>query len=229
MEVYKQSKSIGEKHKFLNKYTWAGAYRLIDVRMFTLNDTFMKQTPLNDFVRRNGSILIFANKVQGEVASFTVQAIDSKKILKSKRANLPYGIGHIREDFKYGDPLFVVEGIADWAGVKLIDKNIDVVAMETSEVAKDMYEVYASITNNIVLIPDNDEFGRRTVKRMKFRFRELGVSVSVIDQYDELKDTGDILERTMMVDKTKSWALKEELRVITKYYRSRINMYRVDV
>lgn len=225
-DIYKKSGTIGEKLKFKNKYTWAGFYRIIDVRLFGLNDTFKHQTPLNDFVRRNGSILIFPNIVEGKMVSAIVRSMENDAFLKFSNADLPYGIGKLRKDFKYGDPLFLVEGIGDWAGVKLLGSEIDVVAMQTSEVPRDQYEIYSSITNNIVLIPDNDKAGRIGVAHMKSRFSKLGVTVSVIDQYSGLKDTGDILERTMMVDKTKSWAMKEELRLITKYYRNRINLYR---
>ncbi len=224
--VYKKSQTIGEKNKFKNKYTWAGFHRILDVRLFSLNDTFAKETKLNDFVRRNGSILIFPNKVQGKYTDFLVRSTDNNKMLREKLVDLPYGVKYLRENFKYGDPLFVVEGIGDWVGVKLLDKTIDVVAMQTNGISNNMYEIYASITNNIILIPDNDERGRENIKRAKYRFSELGVTVGVIDQYGDLKDTGEILERAMLCEKTNSTALKRELNLISKYYKAKINQFR---
>jgi len=224
--AYKKSQTIGEKSKFKNKYTWAGFHRIVDVRLFSLNDTFSKETDLNDFIRRNGSALIFPNKVLGKYTDFLVRSVENNKILREKLTDLPYGIGYLREDFKYGDPLFIVEGIGDWVGVKLLDKTIDVVAMQTNEISKDMYETYSSITNHVVIIPDNDERGLNSLKRMKYRFREHGVTVDSIYQYGDLKDTGEILERAMLCEKTNSTALKRELNLISKYYKAKINQFR---
>jgi len=225
-ELYQKASEITTSLKFKNKYTWAAFHKLINARVFTLNEAFKNQTPLNDFVKSNGSIMIFPTIVNGKMTGSIIRSIENGAILKYKSVNMPYGIGKLRKDFKYGDPIFIVEGIADYAAIKLLGKDIDVVAMQTVEISHALYELYSSVTNNIILIPDNDERGQIAVKRMKYKLKGLGVNVNVINQYGMMKDTGELLELAMMVDRTDSSSLKEELALIASYYRHQINLYR---
>lgn len=225
-DMYNLAKDINKDQQLINKYLWAGYNKLLDVRYFDVNDTFTVQTPINDYVKKYGSIMIFPNIVNGKIVDLSIRTVEQKKVLTYKIVDLPFGVGTLRDDFKYGDPLFLVEGVGDYCALKFIDKNIDVVAMMGNSVAKDMYETYASITNNIILLADNDESGRQTINSIEKRFRKLSVNVEVIPQFDTMKDTGDILDNIVEYQKTKSQDLKEYIALAVKYYQSQINLHK---
>ena len=227
-EMYEASRPVQISKKKTNKYIWAVCNNIIKAKYFDINDTFRVQTPLNDFVRHNGAVLLVPNIINKTMVGLNIRSLENGRILKFDNISLPYGIGSLRKDFKYGDPIFVVEGLGDYAAIKLINKDIDVLTMQTNEISRNDYSTYTSLTNNIVLIPDADERGRSSAKRMKYRFRELGVTVNVINQYGDFKDTGDLLELVMQVDKFKGMRkyLQEELRIATQYYKLMINRYR---
>lgn len=225
-ELYELAKEIPEYLKYENKYAWLGYNNIIDVRYLDVDDILRVKTPINNFINEHGSVLLLPNIVNGHVVDLLVRALDSPQMINYREVNLPYNIGNLK-DFKYGDPLFIVEGPADAAGLKLVDPNIAVVALKTNDINKDAYQVYKSLTNKIVLVLDSDKAGQLQLVKMRLNLKELGISTYTINQFGYLKDTGEIAEITMSYEKSKNTELLIELNNINLYYKAQIKLIKM--
>jgi DNA primase len=222
-EVYKMAKNIPEYLKDHNKYTWMGFHKVIEVKYLDVNDIIKHKTPLNNFIIEHGAALLFPNIINEHVVDISVRALNSKHILNFKVQNFPYNIGQLN-NFKYGDTLFVVEGIADLAGLKLIDPTIPIVALKTNDISKGSYDIYKNITNKMVLILDNDKAGQMQITKMRLKLKELGIQTLTINQFATLKDTGDIIDLIMSYQKSKDNSILTLLNNINLYYKSQIKL-----
>jgi hypothetical protein len=99
-----------------------------------------------------------------------------------------------------------------------------VVALRTNSISKDAYKVYESITNNIILLLDNDKAGNTQIAKLQLKLKEIGIHSTVVNQYNTIKDTGDIADLFMQYEKTKDKAILSELNNINIYYKAQINL-----
>lgn len=223
--LYKEAHEISEDMMYENKYTWLGYNKIIKAKYLDINDTFVMNTKINPFIIKYEKVFLLPNFVNGKLLDLMIKPFNTnEQILEFKVGDLPYGIGEIPDTFKFGDTLFIVEGVGDYGGLKLIDRNVNVIATRTNAITSNMYKFISSITNRVVIIPDNDEPGRKHIRKMKTRFADLGVSVSIIEQFGSLKDTGEIVDIVMSYQKSKSSTLKTKLETIYSYYLQQINM-----
>lgn len=222
-ELYSLGRLVPDSLKYKNKYTWLAHSNILEMRYLDVNDIMRRSTPINGFVSEHGSVLMIPNMVNKKMADLTVKALNSKSILRYKNVKLPYGVGQLK-DFKYGDPLILVEGIADLAGLKLVNKDLNVVALRTNSISQDMYQVYKTLTNHIVLLLDNDKAGQRQVNKTKFNLAREGIQATVIEQHADIKDTGEIVELFMRYDKTRSSDVLLQLQNLNVYYKAQISL-----
>jgi hypothetical protein len=222
--LYGIAHDITKDMEFINKYTWLGYHKVIPVRYLDINDTMEYDLPINNYIIENETILLFPNYLNDKMIDINIRPLDSKNLKIFRKANLPYNIGNLSKDFKYGDPLYLVEGIGDLGGLKLIDPHVNVLAIRTNAVPKDMYPVLASITNNITLVLDGDDAAKKQINYIKNQFKTFGVSVNTIGQFGNLKDTGEIVELVMKYQETKDATHLELLNLINIYYKNQINL-----
>lgn len=225
-ELYQVAGEIPEALKFHNKYTWLAYYNLIEARYLDINDTFRLKTPINDYIKKFGAVLLLPNFVNGWLVDLAIKPLDTKEsMLTFDFKQLPYGIGSLRADFKYGDALYIVEGVADWAALKLIKPDIDVVAIKSNSIPKAAYTLYASLTNKIILVPDNDDAGKSQLKTIKKRFIELGVDTYIISQFGNMKDTGELINLLMRFEQTSNQNIKDDIEIIKNYFLENFKNY----
>lgn len=225
-ELYNSAHEIPETLKYYNKYTWLGFNNIIDLRYLDVNDTFSRKTPIDGYIKRYGRVLLMPNIVDNEIVDMSVRPIDTKEsMLYLGLAGIPYGIGKLNADFKYGDYIYLIEGIGDYGALKLIDQNINVLAIRSNGIPKDQYEIYASLTNKIIIIPDNDKAGKSQISFTKKVFSGLGVDVFVIDQFGLLKDSGDLVDIVMNFEKTKDSNTLENILLISEYFKRSFEVY----
>jgi len=222
-ELYSLGRRVPDSMKYKNKYTWLAHSGILEMRYLDVNDIMRRNTPINGFITENNAVLLIPNIVNGKLVDLMIKAIDSKRMLKYKNINLPYGVGKLK-NFTYGSPLILVEGIADLAGLKLIDKDLNVVALRTNTISQDMYKFYASLTNNVILLLDSDAAGQNQISKIKFNLSREGVQTNSINQHANVKDTGDIAELFMKYDKTKSSNILSELKNLNIYYKAQLSL-----
>lgn len=222
-ELYGLGRLVPDSMKYKNKYTWLAHSGILEMRYLDVNDIMRRSTPINGFVSEHGAVLLIPNVVNGKLADLTVKALDSKNILRYKNVKLPYGVGQLK-NFKYGNPLILVEGVADLAGIKLINKDLNVVALRTNTISQDMYQVYSALTNNIILLLDSDEAGQKQLDKIKFNLSREHIQARSVNQHGDIKDTGEIVELFMRYDKHKSRDVLLELQNLNTYYKGQLNL-----
>lgn len=209
-----------------NKYTFAAPLNIAEVRYMDINDIIgVAETKLESFISEYGQILLFPNFVNDTLTDITIRSFDGVGHLKLGQSSLPYNIGNLRPDFKYGDVIYLVEGIADLVTIKLIEPKADVIAMQTSTLGKKQIGVLTSLTNNFVLFRDNDKAGESGARKMSYSFRDNNASFIVYEQFADLKDTGDILEMLRVHGITNDYNLANKITTYSTYYKNIIDRH----
>ena len=149
---------------------------------------------IRSFVNEYGEVVIMANIICGKVRGMILRALNTKAFLSyGFREGALYGLGMLSPDFKYGDPILLVESAIDSDFARLfITRNV--LALMTSSVSVGKAQVISCLTNRVLLFLDNDEAGRRGEDKTKRKLEELGISVSVIPKISGLKDLGDLID-----------------------------------
>lgn len=217
-ELYDSAHELTKSMSNKNKYTYLAFHKVIEAKYLDVNDTITGDLPISGYINKYMTVLLIPNRVNDVIVDIFVRPLEGKgNPLKLVESSLPYGIGKLQKDFKYGDFIVLVEGIGDYGALKFIDPTINVLAVGTNGVTADLYPIIASLTSNVILIPDNDKAGRSQVRTVINKFKSLGVSVSVIKQYSNFKDTGELLD--ILVEQQTS---KELLMLIADYYKTQI-------
>lgn len=100
--------------------------------------------------------------------------------------------------FSYGLPIVLVEGVLDAESFAKTVQYPYVMAYLTSYVNTYVAAFVASITNRVLLVPDNDDAGRNGAKRSIKNFKEFGVGVKEMKTIE--KDFGDVFANKNTLD-----------------------------
>lgn len=143
-----------------------------------------------NFFSENGATVAIFNEMNGKVASIVFRAISSKAFMDYSLVYCAYGLDMMDEDFRFGDPIVLTEGIFDSDVVRTIYKNT--LAMLTSNITMMQAEVLRTITDNFIILFDSDEAGSNgygaALKRL------LGCKVQNISVFKGDKDVGEMEE-----------------------------------
>lgn len=224
-DLYELGNPISAELAQLNKYTFSGANNILDVRLITINDIIGKTTQISTYVATHYSVLMFPNIVNGIIVDAFFKPLDGDgRPLKLGSKYFPFGLQYLSRDFKYGDQIILVEGVGDLAGLRFIDDKLNVIAMQTSVISYDHMDFVAALTNNVILLTDNDKTGDESRGKIINRFKKLGVSCVALNQYATLKDTGQIIELALGYLKTMDSRVKLVLEDIMRYYSTIISL-----
>ena len=222
--LYNKAKPILEEDKLLNKYTYLAYHDILEGRYLSVNDLPNLDTKLASYIAEHSKVIIFPSYVNGEILSMVVRPMVTTGVpLTVGSSNLPFYIGNIRKDFKYGDPIILVEGIGDVGGLKLIYPELDIIPLNSSSLAKHHYEVIASLTHNVILIPDNDKAGKSNAYKMKKEFAKYDISLQVVPQLNNFKDTGEVVDLLIKYSKNKNQHTKEQINIFKLYYTAALS------
>ena len=199
LELYKISSKIDADKAHLNKYTYLGNkfnfphYRLLSLKDIMLNGmhTRLPKHILN-FISEQGEVLLIANIIEGYIPLLQLRSIKGDKAFMAvgSQSKLFYGLGYLDKDFKYGDWVCIVEGLADADIGRGLYPNF--LATMTSKITHSQFEVLKLLTNRVILLGDDDKPGRIGTKNNRKRLQEAGFDVRLIFQYGGLKDLGDL-------------------------------------
>lgn len=201
LELYKNSRIVNEATKYSPYMYLAKVYSLSNYRLITDGEFITKckfiEYPkhVSSFISQHHNVLIIFNIINNIPVSCTLRAIDSKAFVDwNMTTGMLYNIGNIRDDFKYGDPLIIVEGNKDCDVCKTFLYG-DTVAILTAAISKNQMQVLQNLTNRIILALDNDESGIRSTKNfMKYRARRFNASVFKYNiRYKDFGDLADLL------------------------------------
>lgn len=218
-KLYNRTKPLPEYLRFENKYTFLVYHKVLPAGFIEVSDIFSKSSKLNNYIVDKEQVLIFPNYLNGKIMNLFIRGVnDSQFPLKIGENMIPYGLDYFNKDFKYGDPIILVEGLADYGGLKLLDPTLNIVVMFSNSLPKSQYELIAGLTNNIIVLTDNDEAGLVGYRTIKKSFKKYPVNVIRVEQFSSLKDTGDIVDLIMNDLKFNSGQKSQQLIVISQYY-----------
>ena len=158
------------------------------------------------FIMNNGNVLMMANIISGKVVGLTFRTIEGPKDFLTwgnNKGNF-YGLGQLNQNFKYGDPIILVEGLLDCDVIKQYYPNT--MAVLTSGLTKNQVAVLTRLTNNVILMLDNDEAGQQGTY-LSERALQGKCNVRKFNHFQGVKDPGDLI--TMQIKKDENYDLIE--------------------
>ncbi len=191
---------VSDSRKNLSKYTYLTCIREdVNYRYLDKDILFSKGVKKEDIVsyvyyqivQGDGGFVLLPNFIGDEINYIVFRSVANKDFFVCGYSlKLPYGIGAIKEDFSYGDYLLVVEGPYDRDCIMEVFPNT--VAVLSAGLSLFQKEVLKTLTNNILLLYDNDSVGRGAAIRDKQALYKENVYATILKQHPELKDTGDL-------------------------------------
>lgn len=224
-ELYKIGRRVTSADANRSPYLFlAHRYNLEHYRLITDGEYLVKLKSnlypryVTRFIKEHREVLLIFNICNDRPISVTIRSIKTKHFIDwGNTKGMLYGIGTLNRDFKYGDPIVIVEGNKDTDTMKsLIYGNT--LGILTSSISEGQLNVLKNLTDNIILMLDNDEYGRKGTKKalrkLKGSFR-----VTVLEHYEGLKDCGDLVDllRENRID---------DVNFIVSYYSSVIELGR---
>ena len=222
LELYKISEPISKDKSMVNKYTYMGYkfnfphYRILNLRQVMLAGYHLTMPKhLLNFISEQGEVLLIANIISGYIPLLQLRSLHGEKQFTAlgSQSKLFYSLGYLDSDFKYGDWVIIVEGIADADIMRGIYPNI--LATMTSRITKSQFEVLKLLTNKVILLGDNDEPGRKGTRNNRLLLQDNGFDVKLIYQYSNFKDCGELGDYLMSGDGV-------TFNTAVKYYKSKI-------
>lgn len=168
---------------------------------------------VRQFIINNNQVLMVANIISNKVVGLTFRTITGAKDFLTwgnNKGNF-YNLGKLEDNFSFGRPIILVEGLLDCDVVKQIYKNT--VAVLTSSLTKNQVATLTRLTNNIILLLDNDEAGENGTRKTMYLLKGK-CHVSVVKHYPTLKDAGDIAKLDINHD--------NDYEFILEYYKQNI-------
>lgn len=165
---------------------------------------------VKSFVVNNNEVLMMANIISGKVVGLTFRTIEGPKDFLTwgnNKGNF-YGLGQLSPDFKYGDPVILVEGLLDCDVIKQYYPNT--MAVLTSGLTKNQTATLTRLTNNVILMLDNDDAGKYGTIASERAIKDK-CTVRVFQHHSRLKDPGDLIKLELNKD--------EDLDFIESYYK----------
>jgi DNA primase len=155
---------------------------------------------VRSFISNHKEVILIANIIRGKVVGMLLRATDTKAFMDyGFRSGSFYGLGSLSPDFKYGDPIMLVEGAIDCDIAKqFITRNC--LAVMTSSVSESKAMVLSCLTNRVLLFLDNDDAGRMGEASSVKKLAKYGVQATVIPKVARIKDLGDYLDLYIKAD-----------------------------
>lgn len=203
-----------------NKYLYfAYKYKFNNYKLISSGELLIRGKDLNipDYVKQFISIhkeaLMIANIFNEQVVSIIFRTIkgDKEFIKLGYSKSLFYGLGDLSRDFKFGDPILLVEGNLDRDRMSIIYKNT--LGITTSSISSSQLQLLENLTNNFILMLDNDEAGIKGSKNTFYKLKDLG-KVKILNHEPHLKDAGDLIDLEIRND--------YNLNYIIDYYKMQI-------
>lgn len=219
MQLFSLGRKLTEDDMKFNKYTYmAYKYKYPHYRIISIGDIVShkivkdKDLPgyLMDFIGEQGQVLIVANIVNNQVPFVQLRALKDKMFsVYGSQTRIPYGLGYIPSKFRFGDPIFICEGLCDVDTFRGIYPNI--IGTLTAGLTSSQFEIVTRLTNKFILCYDNDKAGVSAYYRDKKKLMEKKCIVRYLRQYEHFKDVGDLAQQSYLGNSS-------EFDVAFKYY-----------
>lgn len=199
-KLFNASRAVNRKDVVRNKYLM-NAYKkkLNNYRILNLNH-ILKNNLQNDipnyiikFVNEHKEVMLIANIVKNNITQIQIRSIEDKNFtVLGKQTSVPYGLGMLDKNFKYGDWLVLVEGTSDRDA--LIEFYPNIISVLSDGISMVQINLIKNLTNKIVILYDNDTEGRKGFYRDKRKLERLNMQVERFEFPEDVGDPGELLE-----------------------------------
>ena len=203
-----------------NKYVvFANKFKQLNYRYLTLSSVFdiKDDIPIHimRFIAKNGEVLYIENIINGRIVGAIIRGIQEKAFaVLTDVKYIPYGLGYMDSGFKYGSPIFVVEGCFDRDVLSQVYPNG--IAMLGSGLSRVYLQVLRELTDKLILCYDSDGPGQKSMSRDMYKLEKEGFTVDCLFQYGKYKDPGTIEEQRQSFNDF-------EYNLAIDYYRNSFN------
>jgi len=172
-------------------------YNLKNYRLITSGELFIRGKDLFipdyliQFMNFHNEAVMIANIINNKVISIVFRSMDhNKEFLKfGTSKDMFYGLGDLSENFRFGDPILLVEGHLDRDMMKTIYPNV--LAVTTNRLSNNQVSILTNLSNKFILMLDNDDAGRLGQRIAKNQLK--GNKVLEFNHDYRLKDAGDLV------------------------------------
>lgn len=169
---------------------------------------------MREFLRFHGEALMIANIVSNKIISITLRSMSLKKEFSKigYSKNMLYGLGQLDKNFKFGQPILLVEGHLDRDVISELYPNS--LALTTNMISKSQAEILKRLTNSFILMLDNDSAGQAGQKNAYYILK--GCKITSINHENGMKDCGDLAKLELSNRNEYEW--------VRQIYKSKIEM-----
>lgn len=198
-------------------------YNISNYRLITSGELIVKGRTLDipdyitQFILYNNEVLMIACIVDSKVINIVFRSIrGDKEFMKlGNTKGMFYGLGDLDVNFKYGDPIILVEGHLDRDVMcNMFYKNT--LAIMTNQLSKLQIKLLEGLTNKIILMLDNDEAGKVGTRIIKSQLKNFRINEIIPHLY--IKDAGDILKLN-----------GSEFYDVLEFYKNQLSLYLEDL
>lgn len=201
--LYNISREISEATVDSDDYTYlACAANLSNIRALSsgeiikYNDSFKYYRYIPNFIKSHSEVILIFNMFKNTPIGCTIRSTSSHDFIDvGNTGGLFYGLCNLSPNFKYGDPIVIVEGPKDCETYKWAFHDKNCMAMMTSNTTSSQLQVLKLLTNNIILANDNDTAGKKAQKEF-IQYNSKQFKINKIIHPDDMKDFGDLIPLT---------------------------------
>lgn len=152
---------------------------------------------VSEWIKEDGKVLAVFNVSDGICLQMYCRTLMRKKFITVNNGySMPYGIGMLMPNFRFGIPLVICEGLADRDFLAYCYPNV--VAMGNKRTTLIQMQTIKALTDNVILAYDNDATGQSSFYTDKKKFEEMGFQVSWLRHLG--KDPGEVVDFAMKGD-----------------------------
>jgi 5S rRNA maturation endonuclease (ribonuclease M5) len=222
--LYNISREINAAPINSDDYTWLTcAANLNNIKQITSGeildhqDKFKYYKFIPNFIKAHEDVLLIFNMYKNIPVGCTMRSKKDHAFADiGNTGGLFYGLCNLKRDFKYGDPIVIVEGPKDCETYRHVFDDKNCIAIMTSNLTSAQQEVIKCLTNDIVLANDNDEAGIKAQKEF-LKYNKKNFKINILKHPDDIKDFGDLI--------TLSRNDKQQFRTLVNLYKIQMNNF----
>ena len=147
---------------------------------------------MKEFLNFHNEAVMIANIINDKVISIVLRSINTKKEFQKigVSKNMLYGLGRLSPNFKFRDPIILVEGHLDRDVISEFYPNV--LAITTNKISNTQTKILKGLTNRFILMLDNDDAGQAGIRDAYYKLK--GCKITKIEHQAGMKDCGDLVK-----------------------------------
>lgn len=147
---------------------------------------------MKEFLNFHNEAVMIANIINDKVMSIVLRSINTKKEFQKigVSKNMLYGLGRLSPNFKFRDPIILVEGHLDRDVISEFYPNV--LAITTNKISNTQAKILKGLTNRFILMLDNDDAGQAGIRDAYYKLT--GCKITKIEHQAGMKDCGDLVK-----------------------------------